>query len=395
MVDIYLASILIFALLMAVLMYKDRKNIEVKYVLFTRRTTRFREYIDSIARTSPTIWKVFGTIGIFICLYYMIFGVAMIASTANQVYLGLKSEPALQFILPSPTTSPVSMPGVIGIPFWFWIITIFVILLPHELFHGVLARVHKIKLESVGVFLLAIIPGAFVEPNEKQLKRAKFWDKMRVYAAGSFMNIVVAFNILFITQFFLWGAIVQPGIIITSIDQTSPASLAGITNGTVLYSIDNNVLGLTFADYSYSIFSLPNSTTQDITRTLSAVLLYHNLKSYQPGDVVQLNTDKGEYNITLGENPNIAGLAYIGVGGYLNTQNQGLFNNILPLLALISVLSLAVAIVNLLPLYPLDGGLMMEAISEKISKKWASQMVKAITWIIIFILIYDFVGPLI
>jgi len=60
---------------------------------------------------------------------------------------------------------------------------------------------------------------------------------------------------------------------------------------------------------------------------------------------------------------------------------------------MIASLSIFVGIFNILPLHPLDGGLMVEALAEKYAKKRSKKIVKVITYLIIIILIYGVIGP--
>jgi len=83
------------------------------------------------------------------------------------------------------------IPGV-TIPLWYGLIGLIVVMVVHELSHGVVARAEKLRLKSVGLVLFAVIPGAFVEPDEDELKKAPLLSRLRVYAAGSMANIVVA-----------------------------------------------------------------------------------------------------------------------------------------------------------------------------------------------------------
>ncbi|WP_367883132.1 site-2 protease family protein [Thermococcus peptonophilus] len=62
----------------------------------------------------------------------------------------------------------------------------------HELSHGIVARADKLPLKSVGLVLLAVIPGAFVEPDEEELAKAPLRSRLRVYGAGSMANITTA-----------------------------------------------------------------------------------------------------------------------------------------------------------------------------------------------------------
>ncbi len=395
MVDYYLLSVIAFFGLLAALIYRDRKKIQMKYYLFyARRTKRFSSIIDSVARASPKFWKVFGTIGVIVAFGAMAFGLYSISQAAELALSGKIKEPAAGLVLPIPSSQPASIPGVIGIPFWFWIITIAIILIPHEFMHGVIARMEKVKLKSVGLLLLAIFPGAFVEPDEKQLAKKGIWPRLRVFAAGSFINILIGLSALFIVQTFLWGAAVQPGLLITSVAPDSPADLAGLKQGMLIEDFDG-APQLGFYDYSAFVLlsKLPNSTSEQAPQTLGRLLLINRLSKHMPGDNVTLGAGGKAYSITLGNNTNVPNLAYLGVSTSLNTASAGSFAVLFPLLAFVWMLSVFVGVFNIMPIYPLDGGLMVEAVAKKCAKKKSKKIVRAITLVTLFILALNFIGP--
>jgi len=47
--------------------------------------------------------------------------------------------------------------GTIAVPFFYWIISIFIIAVVHEFSHGIVARAHNIKIKSSGFAFLSII----------------------------------------------------------------------------------------------------------------------------------------------------------------------------------------------------------------------------------------------
>ncbi|MBU4124542.1 MAG: site-2 protease family protein, partial [Nanoarchaeota archaeon] len=203
--DIYLISIILFFTIVGSLLYKYRKKVDYKYyVLFMVRTKRFSKLIDRIANKSPKFWKFISTIAILVCFYYMAQGVYLLLVQSKAIMLGTITQPGLQLVLPSLGATASSGPGYMLIPFWFWFITIACILIPHELSHGIIARAEKIKLKSVGLLLFAIFPGAFVEPDEKQLKKSSTLKKLRVFAAGSGANFLVAAFVLLLASYIIW-----------------------------------------------------------------------------------------------------------------------------------------------------------------------------------------------
>jgi membrane-associated protease RseP (regulator of RpoE activity) len=356
-----------------------------------RRTKRFKNILDRIANKSILFWKVIGTIAFFVCLFFMIYGTYTMINVAYLVYTGVITQPALSIALPIPSEQMVVGPGFIGIPFWFWIIVIATILIPHEAFHGIIARAEKIKLKDVGLLLLAIFPGAFVEPDEKQVKKSKLITKLRIFSAGSFINIVIGLLVIFLVQNLLWSPNVN-GILITSVNQTSPAGELGLKSGMILESIDNKEMTMGFSDYSFLMLTVAKSNTEDITKFMSQLILIERLGVYKPEDTVTLKVSGMNYELKLGEHPEIENFPYIGITSEVNTKNVSLFLVLFPLLGMIASLNILVGIFNILPLYPLDGGLIVKALAERYSKKRSNQITLAITFILLFIIIYSFVG---
>ena len=75
------------------------------------------------------------------------------------------------------------------------------------------------------------------------------------------------------------------------------------------------------------------------------------------------------------------------------SENDFMFGFMFPLIWWLTTLSQFVAIFNLLPIYPLDGGLMLEVVAEKLSSRYAKRIVRAVTIVVLAILVFNFVGP--
>jgi hypothetical protein len=155
------------------------------------RTKKFRQDIISTAKKHPKFWRIYFNIGIITSFFLAVFGIIFVINNALMIYSGFKAS-GLSLVLPFPTSSFSVQPGLILVPPWHWIIGIAIIIFPHEISHGIALALNKLRIKSLGAFLFFfILPGAFVEPDEKQLKRAEKLKKLQVYVAGSFSNIVV------------------------------------------------------------------------------------------------------------------------------------------------------------------------------------------------------------
>lgn len=425
MIDLYFLSVLIFFSIIAILIIKDRKNMDFKYFLIMRRTKKFRNTIDKIANKSVFFWKIVGTVAVIVCLGAMIFGTYMFLNVTYLIITGVIKQPAAQLVIPIPLEQTAVGPGFIGIPFWFWIIIIGAILIPHEAFHGIIARAEKIKLRDVGLmllllqfisipiviiyfiytgtfdfmlFLIALLmsfPGAFVEPEEKQLNKSKLMTKLRIFSAGSFINIFIGLLLILLVQNLLWYPNVN-GVLITGVNETSPAGQIGLKPGMILESINGKEINIDFYRYSSMLLTIPKSNTENITYVIAAQSLFENLADYKPGDVVKLNVNGINYDLKLGEHPSYKDFPYIGITSKAYTKNISLFSVVFPLFGLMSLLSILVGTFNILPIYPLDGGLIVKGITEKyFKKKTANRITMAITYILFIAIVYAFVRGLI
>ncbi|MEM5804867.1 MAG: site-2 protease family protein [Candidatus Aenigmatarchaeota archaeon] len=375
--DIYFVSVVLFFALLAVLIYRDRKNVEFKYVVVMRRTKRFRDLIDGVAGLSPKWWKRVYSFAIAVCFAFMVVGVFSISEVSVRILLGMVKQPGLQLILPTPVASGAVGPGYILIPFWFWIAVIGIILVPHEFSHGIAARAEKIRLKSVGLMLLAIFPGAFVEPDDNQLKRSKLTTRLRVFGAGSFANFSVALLVFLFTAFVVWPGFAVPGVSILDVNETGPAYAAGIRPNMTVTELNGRPVESTFMEHlgGRGYFA-------------------DEIAGLSRGDMLTMVADGKAYSMVPdfneATNTTSIGITYKPL---FRSDETFFLSSVIPFLNMVWLFSLAVGMVNLLPLYPLDGGLMFEAISQRYLKKRSKVVVKAVTILMLLIMLFDFFGP--
>jgi len=108
----------------------------------------------------------------------------------------------------------------------------------HELAHGVMAIVAKIQILSVGLLFFVIPIGAFVEPDDGQLRRSSRRSREGLYAMGPAANMLAAATFLLLAG--VLGSCVQPvspGAVVTDVAEGSPASLYGIEPWSEIVSV--------------------------------------------------------------------------------------------------------------------------------------------------------------
>lgn len=190
--DLYLISVLIFVAFLVIIVYRDRKNFTRESIFLLRKTQRGKNLITKIGTSFPRFWKVLGFISVATGFIVSILGLKMLFDNLMTAISTKVASPSLALLIPSPTAQPVLGYGYLAVPFWYWIICLALLALVHEGFHGIFSVYEKVRIKSLGFGILAIIPLAFVEPDEKQLMKKGVWPALRVFSAGSFANFLLA-----------------------------------------------------------------------------------------------------------------------------------------------------------------------------------------------------------
>jgi len=384
MINLETVSVVIFFAIIAILAYRDRKNIEFKYGLITRRTKKGKKWIYQFAEKHRKKLLILGNVAIVVCVgaSIYVFSEMLMAS----YYILFKPEQVQQagaFILPSVTG--VEYPQfVIGVPFWYWIITIFLVLMAHEPMHGLLARAEKIRIKSFGLALFIALPGAFVEPDEKQIKKLSMLKKMRIYAAGSFGNFILAVVLALILNFgltpvFFRGAVAYGYLNYTEYNLTEPFPAEDLNMTGAIISIDRiNV-----------------DDSEDLRGIMSGKL---------PDQTILIETTEDEYWLTLVKDPKNETKGYMGIfvmdtkvlkDEYRNDPTLSpILRTSTELIFWVTWLNLGIGLFNLLPIKPLDGGLMFEEIVKKFfKKKWANKIVIVVSLFTLSLVLISVFGP--
>ena len=317
-------------------------GVEVNFPLLMWKTQRLRGFIDRLANRAPRFWKWYMNLGIVISTGFMILmAVALVYSLKT-----LMDAPTVSLVVPG-----VEVPGSpIFIPLLAGLIALATVLIVHEFSHGILSRVEKININSIGLLLFAIIPGAFVEPDEEELNELSRPAKMRIYVAGSMANLTLAaiamIIMMVISSFIVPVVFEDDGVVINRLTSDGNA-INHMSEGMVIRSINN----LTVNDMA---------SFQKATNTL------------KPNETVNIHTDQGDYSFQLKSNPMNRSLGFMGVQVEANNVIADGFDNqfytpllwiLMPLSELlfwIYFLNFAIGTFNLLPMKPLDGGHLFE-----------------------------------
>ena len=346
-----IAFILIWVIAIVFKDYLTDHGVEVNFPLLMWKTQRLRGFIDRLANRAPRFWKWYMNIGIVISTGFMILmAIALVYSLKT-----LLDTPTVSLIVPG-----VEVPGSpIFIPLLSGLIALATVLIVHEFSHGILSRVEKINIKSIGLLLFAIIPGAFVEPDEEELNELSRPAKMRIYVAGSMANLTLAAIALIImtviSSFIVPVVFEDEGVVVNRLTEDANAKNY-MSEGMIIKSINN----LTVTDID---------SFQTVTDIDSFQKAANTLK---PNDTVNIHTDQGDYSFQLKTNPMNKSIGFMGIQVNANNVIADDFDNqfytpllwlLMPLTDLlfwIYFLNFAVGTFNLLPMKPLDGGHLFE-----------------------------------
>ncbi len=376
------ALVIVFAVLKKEWVVQEHKIPIIYAVLY--KTQKGISLMERIAKRFPRLTFYFGYLGIIVGFIGMVFiGWAMLDNVI-KLLTSPQTAPGVGIVL------PIQVKGAFFVPFFYWIISIFIIATVHEFCHGILARRHDIKVKSGGFLFLSIIapviPAAFVEPDEEIMKKRKTSQQLSVFAAGPMSNVVLAFIclglLIALANPITSHIMEEKGVKVTGLidgNYSGPAELAGLKKNTIITAIDDHPT-ITVANFSES------------------------LKNYQPGAIVNVKSDAGEFRVTLGTNPNNVSIPYMGVFVAQHSEILGpvkqKFGDVLPfvpiwfltLLYWLWVLNLGIGLFNLVPLGPIDGGRMLDAALKHYFKEERANKVKKVVSIIMLGLILFNVG---
>jgi membrane-associated protease RseP (regulator of RpoE activity) len=356
---------IIFFSIVSIRLYKRRKNVKFEKGLIFEYSQKYVELINNYVENHKKVFKIIGLISLISTPILLLVGPYFIITSLISL------RPSVALVLP--TVSGYKYPGpIISIPFWYWIISIFLIVLPHESLHALIARSEDIKTKRYGLLYLLLLPiGAFVDIDEVKLKKSKLTSKIKIFSAGSLGNLITAlfFFILLILTSQLFSFLIEPiGVKFNNTIKDSPAEKVKLEG--IIYAIDNQTIKDVFDLQNFLLNAKPNST-------------------------VEIKTSKGIFNLTLEEKNGRPFIGIYGVQTYFvfkwNKKEASpivisIFSHLFSIFQWILFLSIGVAIANMLPIVPLDGGLIVrEALKEFLGNKRGEKISKIIS--IVFLLL--------
>ena len=319
----------------------DKHGIIVKPYYLMLRTSVFNSWMQKLGSKFRRGWLTYFDIGAAMGVGLTIFIIySLILNAVNLFQRSSQAGPTLLIIpVPGVTISWEIFPYIL--------IAIAVLLIPHEAAHGIASVIDKVPIKSSGVFLAIFLPGGFVEIDEEDLSKRKARTKLRVFAGGSFTNVVSWFLVvLLITNFAL---VISPlydskssGVLITGLVNGGAAQNSNVPNWSVLVAVNGTTVN--------SIESL-RSVLTPLTPGHHLVLTISNAatSAQTTYSIVTQPASGNSSRATIGI---FTFPFYRPVASFLPVSLPYHFYNTLSWMSLIL---LGVALVNMLPMFPFDG----------------------------------------
>jgi membrane-associated protease RseP (regulator of RpoE activity) len=320
--------------------------------------------MDRISRRGRLVWRVAWNIASALAVGQIIFIFYYLVK--NAYFFFQRPEQASQVI-------PI-VPGLtIGLDSLSYIlISLVVVIITHEFAHGIASLGEKIPLKSSGIFLALVLPGGFVEIDEEKLEKARAITKLRIFSAGSSTNIAVGmFVLLLMSNFTLTiSPLYDPN--------SSGVMITGLVEGGAADSI-----GMRKWDTILSLNGTPIKEVEDLREYMIDV---------KPNDRLTVNTKRGDFVINTQASPQNPDRALIGIipFNYYNPRISSLPED-LPFQiymteSWMNMILISVALLNMLPIGPLDGGRFIDTVLKIIKIKRAKEIATFISVICILIL---------
>lgn len=376
----------LFCVFIAIFLYRNRKKLkrEMK-IAFLYKTKLGLKLINYIGKKYKKLLTSLKYIIIFTS-YLLMVGICFLLG--KSLFLYIRYPILITKLIKAPPIAPLIpyFPKLFQMEsffpcfyFTYFIIALAIVAIVHELSHGIFMKHNKVKIKSTGIVFFGPILGAFVEQNEKDMKKLSKTNQMTILGAGVFANVITG-----IFFFLIWAGIffvaftpaganfnnyAQSIIKIDSIDEINNFTIDNKTNTGIINFLDSNKIKdnflineknnslksiRIFANGVYYLSNIEILKTQ-LQQNVEYLILYEDfpainlelkgniiefdynqiktykdlekiIKDYSPGEKINLKTKNGEnileYNLTLVSNLRNPNKALIGI------SNQEIKTNI-------------------------------------------------------------------
>ncbi len=381
-----LIFLVLFCAFIAIFLYKNRKKLkrEMK-IAFLYKTKLGLKLINYIGKKYKKILNSLKYIILFTS-YLLMAGICILLG--KSLFLYIRYPILITKLIRAPPIAPLIpyFPKLFQMEsffphfyFTYFIIALAIVAIVHELSHGIFMKHNKVKIKSTGIVFFGPILGAFVEQNEKDMKKLSKTNQMTILGAGVFANVVtgIFFFLIWAGIFFItfspaganFNDYAQSIIKIDSIDKINNFTIDNKTNEGIINFLDsekiknnflineknNSLKSIRIFANGFHYFSNIKILKAQLQQDVEYLILYEDfpainlelkgniiefdynkiktyndlekiMEDYSPGEKINLKTKNDgnilEYNLTLVSNLRNPNKALIGI------SNQEIKTNI-------------------------------------------------------------------
>jgi membrane-associated protease RseP (regulator of RpoE activity) len=389
---------------------------EVKFPLILIHTPFGIRIFDKIAKTK--VARIYARLNKYLmpvitalAIFLIIGSLMIIASNAPAREASRDLGPRSIFLIPG--INPY-------LPVGYALVSLIVTIVIHEAGHGIVARVHNVKIESTGIVLFLVIPiGAFVNIERHELEKTPLKHKSAILTAGPLNNMIVAALSFF--GLYLVVSSLSPlpisegqeiGLQISGVNKDSLAEKIGLTEGSVIQAISGQNVR--------NVEDLRNVLQSNLGKTIE--ITWYDKEKQLDRDYITLprsvEENKGILGVTLntisdpkevldryrslGPNWLMPPTIQQGIVPYSDLMapkyDSSIFGTSFPIVAnmlfWLWFINFNVGIFNALPIGPLDGGQWYGSlIASRTKEKTGIAINNMITYIMVIIVLMAIVLP--
>jgi membrane-associated protease RseP (regulator of RpoE activity) len=339
----------------------EKRGFEIKPFMLTYKNHNVSGTLDKML-SNKTAVKIFADVGVVGGALMMAFALWFLINNLNNFFTATESFSEVTLLIPGVTIR--SAPNLM-----YFLLAAPIVLVIHEVAHGIVARLERIKVKSGGFAIIIAIIAGFVEPDEEEFGKAKKISKVRVIAAGSASNVLFSFVIAGLLMFNpMFGNIldmVSPGVRSAFYNDPIGVPVLQIQEGS-----GAEIAGMKANDIITSINGIPIRTSGDFAKVDLKPSEQASVTVIRDGETLNLtvpvssapdNPEKGLLGIIRGPFPYIPPK----VPYYIPWPAP-----VFTFLLWVWMLSFFIGIFNMLPMFPLDGEkYVSSALEQKVSKR--------------------------
>ncbi len=271
------------------------------------------------------IAKFFATLNIYFMPIVTLLAIFLFIGSMIVMFSNFAAREGIRDLGPQ---ANILLPGLNPyLPWTYGWAALVITMIVHEAGHGIIARVHNVKVESTGVVFLLVIPiGAFVNIGREELLRTNLKQKSSILTAGIMNNMIVSI----ISLILLYGVVsslsvipnnepVVSGILVLDVNQNSLAEKIGITKESIITSINHVSVN--------NPAELKNISTSNLGKTIEITWIDNNKNEISKSVTLPQNTEQGKGIFGISISPQTPDPQLI-----LNLYKNSFFTNPLSLL---------------------------------------------------------------